>query len=40
MTNTETNNLEATLKQVSALEIAGADLIRISCPDKESTKKP
>ena len=38
MTNTETSNLEATLQQVGALENAGADLIRVSCPDKESTK--
>ena len=38
MTNTETSNLEATLQQVNALEAAGADLIRVSCPDKESTK--
>jgi (E)-4-hydroxy-3-methylbut-2-enyl-diphosphate synthase len=38
MTNTETSNLEATLKQINALETAGADLIRVSCPDKESTK--
>ena len=38
MTNTERNNLVHTAKQMSALEIAGADLIRISCPDKESTK--
>ena len=38
MTNTVTHNLEATLKQVDALEKAGADLIRVSCPDESSTK--
>jgi (E)-4-hydroxy-3-methylbut-2-enyl-diphosphate synthase len=38
MTNTVTHNLEATLKQIVALEKAGADLIRVSCPDESSTK--
>ncbi len=38
MTNTVTHNLEATLKQIIALEKAGADLIRVSCPDESSTK--
>ena len=38
MTNTVTHNLEKTLKQIVALEKAGADLIRVSCPDESSTK--
>ena len=38
MTNTQTSNLEATLQQVNALESAGADLIRVSCPDENLQK--
>ena len=38
MTNTLTTNVEATVKQIKSLEEAGADLVRVSCPDKESTK--
>ncbi len=38
MTNTATHNLEATVDQINALEKAGADLIRVSCPDEKSTK--
>ncbi len=38
MTNTPTPDVAATLKQVCALEEAGADIIRISCPDVESTQ--
>ncbi len=38
MTNTLTSNLESTLKQIKDLEDAGADLIRVSCPDEKSTK--
>ena len=38
MTNTLTKNINSTIKQVLALKNAGADLVRISCPDKESTK--
>ena len=37
MTNTLTTNVEATVKQIKKLEDAGADLVRVSCPDKEST---
>ena len=37
MTNTKTSDAEKTIKQVKELEEAGADLVRISCPDKEST---
>ncbi len=38
MTNTITTDIEATVKQIKSLEEAGADLVRVSCPDKESTK--
>ena len=37
MTNTLTHDVEATIEQVRALEIAGADIVRISCPDEESS---
>ncbi|MGN1096187.1 MAG: flavodoxin-dependent (E)-4-hydroxy-3-methylbut-2-enyl-diphosphate synthase [Eubacteriales bacterium] len=33
MTNTDSHNEEATLKQVKALENAGADIVRIALPD-------
>ena len=36
MTNTLTTDVEATIRQVRQLEIAGADIVRISCPDAES----
>ena len=38
MTNTDTSDVSATVKQVKQLEEAGADLVRISCPDGDSTK--
>ena len=37
MTNTVTSDVEATVAQVRALEEAGADIVRISCPDQESS---
>jgi (E)-4-hydroxy-3-methylbut-2-enyl-diphosphate synthase len=37
MTNTPTADVEATIAQVKALEEAGADIIRVSCPDEAST---
>jgi (E)-4-hydroxy-3-methylbut-2-enyl-diphosphate synthase len=37
MTNTPTTDVEATVAQIRALETAGADIVRVSCPDKEST---
>ncbi|MFZ2005069.1 MAG: flavodoxin-dependent (E)-4-hydroxy-3-methylbut-2-enyl-diphosphate synthase [Stellaceae bacterium] len=36
MTNTVTRDVKATVEQVQALERAGADIVRISCPDKDS----
>jgi (E)-4-hydroxy-3-methylbut-2-enyl-diphosphate synthase len=37
MTNTLTSDAQATIAQVQACADAGADIVRISCPDKEST---
>ena len=38
MTNTLTTDVDATLEQIFKSVEAGADIIRISCPDKDSTK--
>jgi (E)-4-hydroxy-3-methylbut-2-enyl-diphosphate synthase len=38
MTNTLTTDHEATIKQIKELEEAGADIVRVSCPDEDSTK--
>jgi (E)-4-hydroxy-3-methylbut-2-enyl-diphosphate synthase len=37
MTNTLTSDAKATIEQIRRCEDAGADLIRVSCPDVEST---
>ena len=37
MTNTLTTDADATLRQIGELVSAGADIVRVSCPDKEST---
>ena len=37
MTNTLTTDAAATIRQVQALEDAGADIVRVSCPDADST---
>ena len=37
MTNTDPSDVKATLKQVIDCAEAGADIVRISCPDKSST---
>src|SRR5579871_3389907 len=37
MTNTLTADAGATIAQVAALAEAGADIVRVSCPDEEST---
>ncbi|KPP81617.1 MAG: 4-hydroxy-3-methylbut-2-en-1-yl diphosphate synthase IspG [Oceanicaulis sp. HLUCCA04] len=37
MTNTPTSDARATLDQIRALEEAGADIVRVSCPDEAST---
>src|ERR1044071_7716400 len=36
MTNTVTSDVKATVEQIQALERAGADIVRVSCPDQES----
>src|SRR5437879_12982383 len=36
MTNTVSSDVKATIEQVQALERAGADIVRVSCPDQES----
>ena len=38
MTNTLTTDIKNTVKQIKALEKAGADIVRVSCPDENSTK--
>ena len=37
MTNTLTTDIKGTVKQIKDLEEAGADIVRVSCPDQEST---
>ncbi|MEM9054638.1 MAG: flavodoxin-dependent (E)-4-hydroxy-3-methylbut-2-enyl-diphosphate synthase [Pseudomonadota bacterium] len=37
MTNTPTSDAEGTLAQIRAAAEAGADIVRVSCPDKDST---
>ena len=38
MTNTLTADAGATIDQIRQLEEAGADIVRVSCPDEDSTK--
>jgi len=38
MTNTLTSDPRATIAQIRRLEDAGADIVRVSCPDEDSTK--
>ncbi|HEX2581952.1 MAG TPA: flavodoxin-dependent (E)-4-hydroxy-3-methylbut-2-enyl-diphosphate synthase [Dongiaceae bacterium] len=38
MTNTLTSDAAATIEQIRQLEAAGADIVRVSCPDEESTQ--
>ena len=37
MTNTLTSDIDSTLAQINELHKEGADIVRVSCPDKEST---
>ena len=37
MTNTLTTDIKKTIKQINELTEAGADIVRVSCPDKESS---
>jgi (E)-4-hydroxy-3-methylbut-2-enyl-diphosphate synthase len=36
MTNTLTTDIKATINQINAIAEEGADIVRVSCPDKES----
>ena len=38
MTNTLTTDVKSTIKQINEIHDEGADLVRVSCPDEESTK--
>ena len=38
MTNTLTTDVKNTIAQIKQLEEAGADIVRVSCPDENSTK--
>ncbi len=37
MTNTLTTDVKATIKQINSIHNEGADLVRVSCPNEEST---
>ena len=37
MTNTLTTDVKATIKQINELTEAGVDIVRVSCPDKDSS---
>ena len=37
MTNTLTTDVKATINQINEISEEGADIVRVSCPDKEST---
>lgn len=37
MTNTLTSDVKATVDQIKKIQDAGADIVRVSCPDEEST---
>src|ERR1700750_794881 len=38
MTNTITGDARATIDQIRKIEEAGADIVRVSCPDEDATK--
>jgi len=38
MTNTVTGDARATIDQIRQIEEAGADIVRVSCPDEDATK--
>ena len=37
MTNTLTSDIQATINQINEIHEEGADIVRVSCPDKESS---
>ena len=38
MTNTLTTDTKATIKQINKIQEEGAEIVRVSCPDEESTR--
>ena len=38
MTNTLTTDIKATIKQINEIQSEGADIVRVSCPDEESSR--
>ena len=38
MTNTNTKDIKKTVKQINNISELGADIVRVSCPDEDSTK--
>ena len=38
MTNTLTTDIKATIKQINEIHSEGADIVRVSCPDEQSSK--
>ena len=38
MTNTLTTNIKATINQINNIHEEGADIVRVSCPDEQSTR--
>ena len=38
MTNTLTTDVKATINQINDITEEGADIVRVSCPDTDSTK--
>ena len=38
MTNTLTTDIIGTIKQINEIQNEGADIVRVSCPDEDSTK--
>ncbi len=38
MTNTLTKNVKETINQIERVAEAGADIVRVSCPDEDSTR--
>ena len=38
MTNTLTTDIKATIKQINEIQSEGADIVRVSCPDEDSSR--
>ena len=38
MTNTLTTDIKSTINQINQISNEGADIVRVSCPDEESSK--